>query len=400
MRLSKQLFPERMNVPNNWKDMQTYQLFESCGWVEFPYSGFPIFLPIGKRIVNSLCEVIRKEAELQGFNEVSLPLIQKKEMLESTGRAAQFGKEFFTLSGEREGYILCPTNEEFFLNTALHGVHTYRQLPVKVFQIAEKFRDILKPKGILRSRQFLMCDMVSLDADAPSLYRSAGDFEKVVSQVFQRIGLNTFRIEKDQGKYADYVVPCAEGETLITIQSEKSAHYSIPGEENKVNASSVAMYFIFEDKGQLKLPEYQDPSGSLQAVFLGTYGFGIQRCFHAVVEQHRDDLGINFPAVVRPFDVSIILMDPSNSEHNEMGEKVYQTLLRSGLNAVVDDRQNKNLKEKARWSDFYGIPRKIILGRKEMQEGNLTLKARGNGSIEMIGIDHLEDYFTKPYSTH
>jgi len=134
MRLSKQLFQDRLTVPDNWRDLDTYKLFEECGFVEFPYSGFPLFLPIGKRVMESICGIIRKEAETSGFNEVYLPLVQSRSFLESTGRADLFGNEFMELKDGLDGYILSPTNEEIFLDLAQRGLSSYRQLPVKIYQ--------------------------------------------------------------------------------------------------------------------------------------------------------------------------------------------------------------------------------------------------------------------------
>ena len=87
MRLSKQLFQDRMTIPDNWRDIDTYKLFEECGFVEFPYSGFPLFLPVGKRVMENICRIIREEAEIGGFSEMYLPLVQSRTFLESTGRA-------------------------------------------------------------------------------------------------------------------------------------------------------------------------------------------------------------------------------------------------------------------------------------------------------------------------
>ena len=176
MRLSKQLFQDRLTVPINWKELDTYKLLESCGFVEFPYSGFPLFLPIGKRVMESICNIIREEADANDFSEVYLPLVQRSSFLENTGRANIFGNEFMRLNGDLENYILTPTNEEVFLDLAHRGLSSYRQLPVRIYQIAEKFRNIKKAKGILRSKQFLMCDMVSMDETEQSLHESASLF--------------------------------------------------------------------------------------------------------------------------------------------------------------------------------------------------------------------------------
>lgn len=392
MRLSKQLFQDRLTVPNNWRDLDTYKLIEECGFVEFPYSGFPLFLPVGKRIMESICDIIRDEAEANGFSEVYLPLVQSRSFLESTGRAHIFGKEFLELKGDLDGYILTPTNEEVFLNLAQRGLSSYRQLPVRIYQIAEKFRNIKKAKGILRSRQFLMCDMVSMDETEQSLHESASLFERLVDSVFSRMKLSPLRVEKNGGKYVDYLITCKEGETNISFNSDGKAHYT-EADNGIIKASSIAMYFIFEQIGN-KNPTYQSTKGSREQIYLGTYGFGIQRCFHAAVEIYKDHLGINFPESIRPFDVSIVVMDPDNNDQLTKGMNLYKSLSSNGKKVMLDDRSGKTLKEKAELADFYGVPVKLIIGKKEVETDSVTMKQRGKMQGELVNYNQpsLEAY--------
>ncbi|HZX12555.1 MAG TPA: aminoacyl--tRNA ligase-related protein [Candidatus Nanoarchaeia archaeon] len=386
MRLSKQLFQDRLTVPDNWRDLDTYKLFEECGFVEFPYSGFPLFLPIGKRVMESICGIIRKEAETSGFNEVYLPLVQSRSFLESTGRADLFGNEFMELKDGLDGYILSPTNEEIFLDLAQRGLSSYRQLPVKIYQIAEKFRNIKKAKGILRSRQFLMCDMVSMDETEQSLRESASLFERLVDSVFSRMKLSPLRVEKNDGKYVDYLIQCKEGETSISVDSEGKAHYAGDDDRGITKGSSVAMYFIFEQIGSQN-PTYQSDRGTRKEIYLGTYGFGIQRCFHAAVEIYKDHLGINFPDSIRPFDVSIVVMNPDDGEQMARSINYYNSLSGDGRKVMLDDRHGKTLKEKAEFADFYGVPVKLVIGRKEIETGSVTIKKRGDRQGELINFN-------------
>jgi prolyl-tRNA synthetase len=386
MRLSKQLFQDRLAVPDGWRDIDTYKLFEECGFVEFPYSGFPLFLPIGKRVMENVCRIIREEAESGGFNEVYLPLVQNRSFLETTGRATLFGDEFMELKDGLECYIMTPTNEEVFLDLAQRGLSSYRQLPVRIYQIAEKFRNIKKAKGILRSRQFLMCDMVSMDETEESLHESASLFERLVDSVFSQMKLSPLRVEKNDGKYVDYLIPCSEGETSITFNNEGNPYYAKEEDKDVTKASSVAMYFIFEQIGDQN-PTYQSNQGTREEIFLGTYGFGIQRCFHAAVEMYKDDFGINFPSSIRPFDVSIIVMDSDSSQQIEIGISYYNSLSANGRKVLLDDRHGKTLKEKAELADFYGIPVKLIIGRREIETDSVTIKERGNRHGELISFD-------------
>lgn len=370
MRTSHQLFQDRLRVPENWSSLPTYKLFEEVGLVTFLRAGFPTFLPVGQRLVNSVSSVIREEAVRGGFEEVYLPIIQDSALLERTGRADQFNEEFFRL--HNDNLILTPTNEEVYINLASHADISYRHLPIRIFQIADKFRNITRPKGIFRSKEFLMCDMVSIDMDERMLRESAAAFEEIVRAVLRRLEIRAVRIEKHDGRYVDFVVECAEGNIGIAHNPDRYQNGGIP-------TSSVGMYFLFDHCG----PQFTKAENEIASSYLGSYGFGIQRCVHAIIEQHRDDLGIAFPKSVRPFDSSVIVLDPFEPQQKGLAEECYRILSANNARPLFDERSNRTLKEKASLADFFGIPFKLIVGRREAGSKSVTLKWR-DGREEQV----------------
>ncbi|MBT3408937.1 hypothetical protein HN415_09760, partial [Candidatus Woesearchaeota archaeon] len=266
---------------------------------------------------------------------------------------------------------------------------SYKQLPIRTYQIAEKFRNIKKPKGILRSKQFLMCDMVSFDKDEKSLIKSAGLFEEIAQDVFKNLNIKPIRLSKNNEKYVDYVVPCKEGETDIEKNNGKFK-YSTEKNSNSITSSSVGMYFIFEEignKNQNIYPTYVTENNKISQVLLGTYGFGIQRCFHAAVVSQKDEYGINFSKNIRPFDVSILVINPKEELQKLQADKIYNLLKENKINTLYDNRDRKMLKEKALLSDFYGIPKKIIIGKKESESNQYLIKKRGEMKGDLIDIN-------------
>ena len=370
MRISNQLFQDRLQIPEHWSSLPTYKLFEKVGLVTFLRAGFPTFLPIGQRLMNSVNSVIREEAVRGGFEEVHLPIIQDSALLERTGRADQFNEEFFRL--HNDNLILTPTNEEVYIDLASHADISYRHLPIRIFQVADKFRNITRPKGIFRSKEFLMCDMVSVDMDERMLRESATAFEEIAKAVFRRLEIRAVRIEKHDGRYVDFVIECVEGNIGIAHDPDRYQNGGMP-------ASSVGMYFLFDHGG----PQFTKAGNETASSYLGSYGFGIQRCVHAIIEQHRDDLGIAFPASARPFDSSVIVLDPFDPQQRELAEACYGTLSANGAKPLFDDRTNRTLKEKASLADFFGIPFKVIVGRRETTSKSVTLKWR-NGREEQV----------------
>lgn len=374
MRISCQLFQNCFEIPSDWLSIPTYQLFEKIGLVKFLYAGFPTFLPIGQRLVNNVNNIIREEATRMGFEEIYLPLVQDICFLEKSGRANQFRKEFFEIRNSK--FILTPTNEEVYIVLISQGIISPRQFPIRLFQIADKFRNVRRPRGIFRSKQFLMCDMISIDRDEKMLKESITIFEEIAKAVFRRLEISVVRVEHHKGRYVEFLVPCKEGENYIPQNTECYG-------EKDLRASSVAMYFLFhlEEVNFLK-----KPNNLLKSCVGGSYGFGIQRCIHAVIEQHRDQLGIAFPKSIRPFDIAIILLEPNDMEQRKLAEEWYHKLIELKVKAWFDDRNKKTLKEKTRLAEFYGIPLKLIIGRQEAATRTFTLKWR-SGKEEKISPD-------------
>ena len=217
-----------------------------------------------------------------------------------------------------------------------------------------------------------MCDMVSIDMNETMLYESAEVFEQIAKAVFSRLEITISRVQKNNGRYVDFVVECPEGNLHI-------GHMRDRYEKGGVPASSVGMYFLSVDSG----PEFRTTDNEVTPSCLGSYGFGIQRCIHAVIEQHRDGLGIAFPQAVRPFDSAVILLDPADQQQRTLAEECYRTLYNNGGKPLFDDRRGKLIKEKTALADFFGIPFKLIIGRREASNKTVTVKWR-NGSEEQV----------------
>ena len=393
MRLSKQLYQNKLQIQNEWEKLEIYKLLQMAGFVDFPYSGFPQFMPIGQKVINSICNLVRSQAECFGFSEIYLPLIQHTKFIEQSGRLDLFKDEIFFLPPKYDSYMLTPTNEEVFLNMALMGVESYRQFPIRLFQIADKFRNIQRPRGLMRSKQFLMCDMCSIDSTEFSLYDSIDRFEHIVKTVFQELELNIHRIQKADGSYVDYMIISPDGETRIVMSSDGLYKYKSlqEGDSPNIRASSLAMYFLFKIGNQLK-KRILNKLG-LQDIFMGTYGFGIQRCLHAIVQQHIDSLGINFPKSVRPFYISIIPIDAKDEDQLLEAIKIYEFLMREKASPLLDDRLGLTIKQRASYSDFLGVPIKIFVGKSELEHQTLTVKPRGKSSGEEISKANFLNHF-------
>src|SRR3989339_49781 len=370
MILSKQLFSEKYIIPKNYENRPTYKLAEELNLIEFPISGIPTLLPIGKRLVSNICAIIRSEASKADFEEYLFPLVESKSMLNNNNTLKPYNEQYFHLKidGKETDFIMSATSEEPVLDATLRGLHSYKQLPIKIFQIAEKFRQVPRAKGIIRGRQFLSADFTTINASMEDVRKSDDAFEELINNMAKRMGITY--VERNEtcvdGKYVDFLVPSDDGEQLL--KSSKPA-------------SSIAMYHDISI-GKLLRPKYFEDV--IKPAYVGTYGIGIQRCLHAIMENCRDDLGFNFPKEIRPFDISIM---PLSSKYDnsavQISTEVYRHLQSMGARFVFDDRINLNMQERAKYSDSIGVQYKIIIGPKELETKQITLKSR---RLEEISI--------------
>lgn len=230
-RLSQLLLPTERQSPADAEAL-SHQLMVRSGLVRQLGSGLWSWLPAGWRIHQKVSAVIRQEMEGAGAQEVSLPVLQPRELWKKTGRDT-IG-ELFTLE-DRKGseMVLAMTHEEAMTHHVAQLVRSYRQLPFTLFQIQLKERDEPRPRaGILRTREFVMKDAYSFDRDVEGLERSYQQQTDAYERIFNRCGLQWYRVESDVGMMGgagahEYMAPCAAGEDDIVLAPGYAANVEV-----------------------------------------------------------------------------------------------------------------------------------------------------------------------------
>jgi len=202
----------------------SHKLMVRGGFVRQFASGIYIFLPLGWRVMQRICRVIREEMEAIGALEVSMPTIHPADVWQASGRYEAIGQEMFRLQdrGGRD-MVLAMTHEEVFTWLASRELRSYRDLPQIWYQLQLKFRDEPRPKGgILRVREFVMKDSYSFDVDEAGLERSYQKHIGAYDRIFERCGVAFHRVESDSGfmggaQAHEYIAPSAAGEDRIAI---------------------------------------------------------------------------------------------------------------------------------------------------------------------------------------
>jgi prolyl-tRNA synthetase len=173
-------------------EVASHQLLVRGGYVRRVASGIWSWLPLGKIVLDRVALIVREEMDRIGGQEVLLPALLPKEPYLETGRWDEYGDLLFRLKDRRGGdYLLGPTHEELFTLLVKGEYSSYKDLPVILYQVANKYRDEARPRsGILRGREFVMKDAYSFDIDDAGLAKSYGLQREAYIRIFDRLGMD------------------------------------------------------------------------------------------------------------------------------------------------------------------------------------------------------------------
>ncbi len=223
MRFSSCYIPTLKESPAD-AEVVSHKLLLRAGMVRRLTSGLYIYLPLGLKIIDKIANVVREEVNASGFQELLMPMVQPADLWKETGRWEHYGKELlrFKDRNERE-YCLGPTHEEVITDLVRGEVRSYRQLPVRLYQIQSKFRDEIRPRfGLMRGREFMMKDGYSFDADSAGAEQSYKLMYAAYTRIFRRLGLKFRAVEADTGSIGgnfshEFMVLADTGEDTIAF---------------------------------------------------------------------------------------------------------------------------------------------------------------------------------------
>lgn len=226
MRFSKMFIPTLREAPAD-AEAVSHILMLRAGYVRQLAAGLYIFLPIGWRVLDRINTILKEEMEAIGAQEISMPILHPAEIWQQTGRWDAIGDEMFRLKDRAErDFCLGMTHEEIMTWLASREIRSYRDLPQIWYQIQTKLRDEARPKsGILRTREFIMKDSYSFDADEAGLEKSYQLHAGAYHRIFNRCGLKFHQVESDPGMMGgavshEFMAPSPSGEDDIALCSK------------------------------------------------------------------------------------------------------------------------------------------------------------------------------------
>ncbi len=228
MKYSRSFIPTVKEVPAD-AEITSHQLMLRAGLMRKLASGTYTYLPLGWRTLLKIMDIVRREMNRAGAQELLMPAVQPMELWQKTGRDVDYGPTMARFE-DRHGRenVLAPTAEEVITSLAAGEINSYKQLPMNLYQISFKFRDEFRPRfGVLRSREFIMKDSYSFHTTPESLDETYKIMYETYCRIFTRCGLKYVIVEAESGEMGgsgshQFTVPCESGEDIIVSTEDGS----------------------------------------------------------------------------------------------------------------------------------------------------------------------------------
>lgn len=429
MRLSRYFLPILKENPRE-AEIVSHRLMLRAGMIKQQAAGSFTWLPLGKRVLDKVCRIIREEQDRAGALEIMMPTIQSAELWRESGRYDAYGPEMLRLQDRHEREMLYgPTNEEMVTDIFRSYVKSYKDLPLNLYHIQWKFRDEVRPRfGVMRSREFLMKDAYSFDLDYEGAKAAYNRMFVSYLRTFTRMGLQAIPMRADTGPiggdlshefiiladtgesqvycHRDYLalpVPGAETDfgndsEIAGIVKDWTTPYAATDEmhdedawaavapEAQVSARGIEVGHIFHFGEKYSKPfgaSVTGPDGKEHLVSMGSYGIGPSRLIAAIIEAFHDEAGIIWPESVAPFDVALINMKPGDQGCDTVCEDLYAKLSAAGRDVLYDDTDQR-AGGKFATADLIGLPWQVIVGPRGVAAGEVEIKNRRTGARETL----------------
>ena len=380
------------------------QLLIKAGFIDKLTAGVYSFLPLGFLVLKKIENIIREEMKNISAQEILMPALHPKDNWQKTKRWDVLDVLFKLKGRNNKEYALGATHEEIVVPLVKKFVSSYKNLPIFVFQIQDKFRDELRVKsGLLRGREFIMKDLYSFHLDEKDL---DDYYEKVANayfKIFERCGIlsQTYLTLASGGTFSKYshefqtISSAGEDVIFICQKCDLAINKEIKDEikkcpecdsENFKQEKSIEVGNIFKLGIKYSQPfglTVKDEKGNEKPIIMGCYGIGLGRLMGAIVEVWHDDKGIIWPLEVAPFTVHLIQIE-SSKRVKKSAEKLYQDLRKRGIEVLYDDREDKSAGEKLVDCDLIGIPIRIVISERTLKRNSFEVKERAKKEIYMV----------------
>lgn len=287
MRTSQLYAPTLREVPAE-AEVISHKLMLRAGMIRKAAGGLYTYLPLAWRTIKKIEQIIREEMDAAGGQEIAMPIVQPSELWKETGRWEVYGDEMFRVN-DRHGREFClgPTHEEMVTSIVRDEVRSYKQLPLMLYQIQNKYRDEIRPRfGLMRGREFIMKDLYSFDKDEEGMRVSYKKMYDAYTNIFTRCGLTFRPVEADNGAIGgggshEFTVLADAGESSIAY-CEK-CDYAASDEKAELKTIHA------EAEDQLPLEKVATPGTKTIALLADYLKVPVEKTIKAVAYQTEKD---------------------------------------------------------------------------------------------------------------
>lgn len=411
MKVSHLFTKTRKEAPAD-EESKNAQLLIRAGYVHKEMAGVYAYLPLGLRVIEKIKQIVREEMNAVGGQELIMTNLQPKETWEITTRWDDSVVDvwFKTRLKDETEVGLAWSHEEPIMLMMRQYVESYKDLPRSVYQFQTKLRNELRAKsGIMRGREFVMKDMYSLHTDGDDLQAYYDKVIEAYKRVFDRVGIgqDTFVTFASGGAFTkfshEFQTICDAGEDILYVHRERGVAVNEEvleeatselgidkSEMEKVKSAEVGNIFNFgSEKSEQMGIAYTDKDGLEKPIYLGSYGIGITRLPGVIAEKFADDKGLVWPESVAPYRVYLVSLG-----EDEKTEALYTELTDAGVEVLYDDRDVR-AGEKFADADLLGIPVRIVVSGKTVEQNSAEIKKRTSEDVEFVPLTDVRDWLYK-----
>lgn len=386
------------------------QLLIRAGFVYKEMAGVYAYLPLGLRVIEKIKQIVREEMNDIGSNELIMTGLQRKDIWEKTGRWSDEVVDiwFKTKLQDETELGLGWSHEEPIVEMLKQYIHSYKDLPISLYQFQTKLRNELRAKsGIMRGREFVMKDMYSFHVSAEDLEKYYNQTIEAYKRVYDRLGIGdeTYVTFASGGAFTqfshEFQTICEAGEDVIYLHREKNIavneevideavkELGISRDElEKVKTAEVGNIFNF---GTQKTDEmglyFAGQDDNKQSLHIGSYGIGITRVMGVIAEKMSDEKGLVWPEAVAPFKVYLVSIGEQGSAK---ADEIYKELTGLGIEVLYDDRDER---PGAKFADaeLMGIPVRVTVSDRLAESGEVEYTPRITGETTLLTREALLD---------
>lgn len=405
MRLSKTFIKTLREAPKD-ETAVNGALLTRAGYIHKEMAGVYDYLPLGLRVIDNIENIIRRELNKLGCEEISMSALQNPEPWEKTKRFSDQEVDIWFKTELSAGGVLglAPTHEEPIINMMKQYISSYKDLPFSVYQFQNKFRNELRAKsGILRGREFLMKDLYSFHTSEEDLDKFYAEVEGAYGRIFEQVGLgeDTFETFASGGIFAkfshEFQTFLPVGEDTIYYNEDKSLVLNKEVFEDEVlaefkvdkddftEATAAEVGNIFKLKFKYSEPldlKFIDKDNSQKIVYMGCYGIGVSRLMGVIAEKYADDKGLVWPEGVAPFKYYLVGI-------GDKGVAKAEKLYAGREDEILFDDRDLRPGQKFADSELMGIPYRVVISEKTMESKSAEVTERLTGKTSLIRLEKL-----------